>query len=89
MFKRSHAALLVLLFAIAAPVFANQDQQPATSGTFILHKFAKAIGKETYSIDGSGDTYTLTSHFLFTDRGSKVPLETTFIAKSTSIAPIS
>jgi hypothetical protein len=25
-------------------------QQPSTSGTFVLHKFAKAIGKETYSI---------------------------------------
>ncbi|WP_058188460.1 amidohydrolase family protein [Terracidiphilus gabretensis] len=84
MFKRSHAAFLVLLFVAAA-----YSQQPATSGTFILHKFAKAIGKETYSIAATGDTYTLTSHFLFTDRGSKVPLETSFTASSSTLAPIS
>jgi imidazolonepropionase-like amidohydrolase len=64
-------------------------QQPETSGTFILHKFARAIGKETYSIVASGDTYTLTSHFLFTDRNSPVPLETTFTARTEDIAPIS
>jgi Amidohydrolase family len=73
MLKRSHAALLVLFFVLTASA-----QQSATSGTFILHKFAKEIGKETYTIEGGGDTTTLTSHFLFTDRGSKVPLETTF-----------
>ena len=84
MFNRSYAALLVLLFTISASA-----QQPATSGTFILHKFAKAIGKETYSIEQKDDTYTLTSHFLFTDRGSKVPLETTFTAKTSGNAPIS
>jgi hypothetical protein len=89
MLKRSPAGLLALLFAISAPIFANQAQQPATSGTFILHKFAKEIGKETYSIEQKADTCTLTSHFLFTDRGSKVPLETTFTASSANITPIS
>jgi hypothetical protein len=78
MFNGRSAGFLALLFAITAPVFASQDQQPATSGTFILHKFAKENGRETYSIEGGGDTTTLTSHFLFTDRGTKVPLETTF-----------
>jgi hypothetical protein len=89
MLKRSPAGFLALLFAITAPVFANQTQQPATSGTFILHKFAKQNGRETYSIEQKDDVYTLTSHFLFTDRGSKVPLETTFTAKSDGSAPIS
>ena len=88
MFQRSSAALLALLFTIAAPVLANQAQQPATSGTFILHKFAKENGKETYSIEPKGDTYTLTSHFLFTDRGTKVPLETTFDARTGDGMPI-
>lgn len=64
-------------------------QQPATSGTFVLHKFAKAIGQETYSIAPSGDTATLTSHFLFTDRGSKVPLETTFVVHAADGLPVS
>jgi hypothetical protein len=59
----------------------------AKSGTFALHKFAKAIGSETYSIEAKDDTYTLTSHFLFTDRGTKVPLETTFVAGTAAMTP--
>ncbi len=64
-------------------------QQPGSSGTFVLHKFAKAIGKETYAIEAKGDQYTLTSHFLFTDRGSPVPLETSFVARSADMTPVS
>jgi hypothetical protein len=64
-------------------------QQPATSGTFVLHKFAQPIGKETYDITASGDTYTLKSHFLFTDRSTPVPLETTFTARTADMLPIS
>jgi hypothetical protein len=62
-------------------------QQAATSGTFVLHKFAKAIGSESYAIETRGDSYVLSSHFLFTDRGRKVPLETTFIAEIRDMAP--
>jgi hypothetical protein len=61
--------------------------QTATSGTFVLHKFAKEIGSETYSIVANDDTYTLTSHFLFTDRGHKVPLETTFVVATAGMTP--
>jgi Amidohydrolase family len=61
--------------------------QTATSGTFVLYKFAKEIGSETYSIVANDETYTLTSHFLFTDRGHKVPLETTFVAATAGMAP--
>ena len=64
-------------------------QQTATSGTFVLHKFAKEIGSETYSIEIKDDTFTLTSHFLFTDRGTRVPLETTFVARTDKLAPLS
>jgi hypothetical protein len=64
-------------------------QQPATSGTFVLHKFAKAIGQETYAITSAGDTETVASHFLFTDRGNKVPLETTFVLHGGDMAPVS
>jgi hypothetical protein len=78
--------LTFVLLLLAASLAA---QQPATSGTFVLHKFAKAIGQETYSIDTSGDTATLTSHFLFKDRGSKVPLETTFVTRAADGSPIS
>jgi hypothetical protein len=61
--------------------------QTATSGTFVLHKFAREIGSETYSIVAKDETYTLTSHFLFTDRGHKVPLETTFVAAAAGMTP--
>ena len=85
MFKPRFAVVLTLFLATAS-AFA---QQPTTSGTFLLHKFAREIGKETYSIAQNGNTYTLTSHFLFTDRGTKVPLETTFTANSANLAPVS
>jgi hypothetical protein len=45
------------------------SQHPESSGKFVLHKFAKAIGEETYSIQAAGETSTLTSHFQFKDRG--------------------
>jgi hypothetical protein len=76
------AITFVLACSTCAP-----GQQPATSTTFVLHKFAKAIGKETYFIETKGDGYTLTSHFLFTDRGSPVPLETTFVAQTADMSP--
>ena len=64
-------------------------QHAETSGTFVLHKFAKAIGTETYSIGANGSTHTLTSHFKFTDRGTDVPLETTFVAEVATLKPVS
>lgn len=76
--------IAVLLFVISAAA-----QQPSTSGTFVLHKFAKPIGTETYSISTNGSNYTLTSHFKFTDRGTAVPLETTFVAETTTMNPVS
>jgi len=80
---------LVLCLAIAQAILPGlAGQQPETSGTFVLHKFGRAIGKETYSIAASGDQYTLTSHFLFTDRNSPVPLETTFTARTDGMVPV-
>ena len=55
----------------------------------MLHKFAKAIGQETYSIAASGETATLTSHFQFKDRGSAVPLESTFVSRTADGTPVS
>src|SRR6516162_8324055 len=76
--------LLALAFSTAAIA-----QQTATSGTFVLHKFAKAIGTEAYSTDTKGDSYTLTSHFKFTDRGTEVPLESAFVAEAVTMRPVS
>jgi len=75
-------ALSLLLFAACL-----NAQQPDTTGKFVLHKFAKAIGQETYTIQTSGETATLTSHFLFKDRGEAVPLETVYVARSSDGAP--
>ena len=85
MFDFNRAFYFAGAFVLACSTCAAQ--QPATSGTLVLHKFAKAIGKETYSIETKGEGYTLTSHFLFTDRGSKVPLETTFVAQTADMSP--
>ena len=65
------------------------SQHPESSGKFILHKFAKAIGEETYSIQTNGENSTLTSHFQFKDRGQAVPLETTFTVHTADDVPVS
>lgn len=50
-------------------------------GAFTLYKFAKAIGHESYTVRGvSGDRTELRDSFLFTDRGTKVPLKTVLLA---------
>lgn len=88
MFYIRRAVRLSLIVVVAFASFAVA-QQTATNGTFVLHKFAQPIGAETYSIEAKGSDYTLTSHFKFTDRGSEVPLETTFVANSATMRPIS
>ena len=43
---------LLSVFLCVSASLASAQQQPATSGTFVLHKFAQPIGKETYGIAG-------------------------------------
>lgn len=81
-FKQITGAFVLLSTSLALA------QSPASSGTFILHKFAQPIGKETYTIAPSGDNSILTSHFLLTDRSTPVPLEATFTARSADMTPI-
>jgi hypothetical protein len=78
-----------LTFSLLLLAACLHAQQPQTAGKFLLHKFAKAIGQEAYVIQTSGDTATLTSHFLFTDRGAPVPLETVYVSRAADGAPIS
>jgi hypothetical protein len=73
-----------LLFLGSSLVAQTADEQ----GKFILHKFAKAIGEESYTIEHAGGKLTLKSDFLFTDRGTKVPLKTEFRATDT-LEPLS
>jgi hypothetical protein len=58
------------------------------SGKWKLYKFGQAIGEETYAIRRDGGALEMTDHFEFTDRGSKVPLETTF-RSSPDLTPLS
>ena len=62
--------LLSITFSIA-----NAQDLPATSGTFLLHKFQQNIGKETYSVDNNKDSKKYTVNFKFVDRGTAVPLK--------------
>jgi imidazolonepropionase-like amidohydrolase len=84
--RRIAVALLLACAAASAPA---QSAPANESGTFILHKMANANGKETYNLTPSADGgLTLSSDFLFTDRGTKVPLTTKFVAAS-DLRPIS
>jgi imidazolonepropionase-like amidohydrolase len=73
---RSGRFVFLLIFAGVCLGAAAQT----TTSSYTLHKFARAIGKEsdTLTVDSSG--YKLTSDFLFTDRGTKVPLQTQYTA---------
>ena len=73
--------VLIFIALTALSVFA---QQPSASkpileqGKFTLHKFEQPIGEETYEIRHEGDSINAKIDFKFTDRGSPVPLSTTF-----------
>ena len=59
-----------------------QSTTSGESGKFILHKMEQAIGEETYTVKHEGDAIVLDSNFLFTDRGTPVPLTTKLEAAS-------
>jgi len=74
------------------PVFAQQiangDSSVLEQGKFTLHKFEQPIGEETYEIRRDGDSIAARIDFKFTDRGSAVPLSTTFRA-ARDLTPLS
>lgn len=72
----------LLLFLALALIGAQAQSQSTETAKFRLHKFEQPIGEESYTITHQDQTLTLKSQFLFTDRGAKVPLETTFKAAS-------
>jgi len=57
-------------------------------GRFQLHKFEQPIGEETYDISDDGELLSVKTEFKFIDRGSPVPLKTTFTA-ARDLTPIS
>lgn len=78
----SGCLLLVSLVAVAATA------QVSEQGKFVLHKFARTNGEETYLVEKKDGRLTLKSDFLFTDRGTRVPLKTTFTSTD-ALEPLS
>jgi len=72
-------ALAAILFPLSSSLHA-QGKTTSEQGTFVLHKFAKAIGEENYVISNQDGLLTLRSDFKFKDRGTEVPLKTVFTA---------
>ncbi|MGG6462450.1 amidohydrolase family protein [Solilutibacter silvestris] len=67
------------LFLAIGPCLAHAQDKPAgEQGTFTLYKFARAIGKETWSIKVESGKGILRSDFKFTDRNTPVPLKATY-----------
>src|SRR6187402_1814169 len=82
-------AVSILLRAALPTTVAAQSQPPADdNGAFVLYKFAKSIGKETFTTQRDAGGVVVTSDFLFTDRGSPVPLKSTYKA-TPSLEPVS
>jgi len=79
---------LVLWIATCCSGLKAQTSTPPTpsplpeTGAFRLHKFAQAIGEETYTLAHDGTALVLASKFNFTDRGSRVPLTATLHMRS-------
>jgi imidazolonepropionase-like amidohydrolase len=71
---------VTLLCAASAGVASAQSSPAAVveQGKFTLHKFEQAIGEETYEIRREADSISAKIDFKFTDRGTAVPLSTTF-----------
>jgi imidazolonepropionase-like amidohydrolase len=72
MFQRHFFATAL---ALALPTAARAQTVPADTATFLLHKFAQHIGKETYRLTRTAQVYTYDVNFKFVDRGSPVALK--------------
>ena len=77
--KTIYALTLITFASLCA--FGQQavgNDTAVEQGQFTLHKFEQPIGEETYEIRRDGDSVAAKIDFKFTDRGSAVPLSTTF-----------
>jgi imidazolonepropionase-like amidohydrolase len=78
--RRSSALFVCLLLLPFSPLVLLAQTSADETGKFTLHKFEQPIGEETYTIAHDGGSLTLKTDFVFTDRGSKVPLSATLKA---------
>lgn len=72
------ACAALLVFAPCAAL--AQSSAGTEQGSFVLHKFARPIGTETYTLSVEPGHLSLQSNFYFKDRGTAVPLKTAFTA---------
>ena len=77
-------SFVVLIIVGQSFLLAHAQEKPLVveQGTFRLHKFEQPIGEETYEITRDGDSLAVAMNFMFTDRGSEVPLSATFRGSS-------
>jgi imidazolonepropionase-like amidohydrolase len=81
--SKSRAIFVVVVFYATLTLVGFAQQSPSAvveQGKFTLHKFEQPIGEETYEIRREGDSLNAKIDFKFTDRGTEVPLATTFRA---------
>jgi imidazolonepropionase-like amidohydrolase len=83
--KQLWILLCLAVFSPSVTPEARAQQPPSQApaaivehGKFTLHKFEQPIGEETYEIRRDGDSLAVKVDFKFTDRGTPVPLTTTF-----------
>jgi len=79
---------VVSICAVGTAFAQSSTSGAVESGTYRLYKFEQAIGEERYTLSRERGSVVLTDTFLFTDRGTDVPLETTFRAAA-DLTPLS
>lgn len=73
------SGLILLLSSVVLRAQTASNESPLLEqGRFTLHKFEQPIGEEAYEIRRESDSLAVKVDFNFTDRGSAVPLTTTF-----------
>ncbi|HYA89480.1 MAG TPA: amidohydrolase, partial [archaeon] len=63
---------------VRQPNRSGPEQKILEQGKFRLHKFEQPIGEETYEITSDGQSLSVNMDFLFTDRGTAVPISASF-----------
>src|SRR5215831_17291762 len=76
--RKTIYALILVTFTSLWALGQQTGGSALEQGKFTLHKFEQPLGEETYEIRRDGDSITAKIDFKFTDRGSAVPLSTTF-----------
>jgi hypothetical protein len=61
--------MVIKLFFAVTLLMAGAAGESIEKGRFVLHKFARPIGEETYEITRDGDSLITNPRFQFVDRG--------------------